>query len=292
MKLYATPSSPISKQNTTVLFTVTNNLTEGKILQSITPKIDPPTVTGSATADYKSGPNPASVNSLSPGEMAFFEWTYYVEGNKDNKITYNTTIANAVQGNFVTDTTQIAVPPVSESAINEVLGGQVGIISMNFTSFEYCEPASDDCTSDSSAWAGAWNVTKNTKFLWRMNSTNNGIYDITLEKHTSLFMLLAVEQGGTTPKTFFIKADSTTTNEDPGVYNDHSKVLTAGGVSQIIYFGLAKVDETTLENTDNDVGVSTIFVLLFGHEDKNTNGYDSSDTPYSQNLPFKSILLS
>ena len=89
MTLFTSPSTPLSQQNVTLLYTVKNNLTGGKIIQSITPQMDPPTTTGSATAVLQSGPTPASVASLGPGEMAFFEWTYYVEGDKNNQITYN-----------------------------------------------------------------------------------------------------------------------------------------------------------------------------------------------------------
>jgi len=66
MTLFTSPSTPLSQQNVTLLYTVKNNLTAGKIIQSITPQMDPPTVTGSATAVLQSGPSPVSVDSLSP----------------------------------------------------------------------------------------------------------------------------------------------------------------------------------------------------------------------------------
>jgi len=166
MTLFTSPSTPLSQQNVTLLYTVKNNLTEGKIIQSITPQLDPPTTTGAATADYKSGPTPASADSLRPGEVAFFEWTYYVEGNKDNQITFNATIANAVKGNFVTDLTQFSIPTVSQSSINEVLGGLVGILQMDFNSFELCEFGATNCETDEPNWVRAWNGTTGTQYIW------------------------------------------------------------------------------------------------------------------------------
>jgi len=160
MTLFTSPSTPLSKQNVTLLYTVKNNLTAGKIIQSITPQMDPPTTTGGATAVLQSGPTPTSADSLRPGEMAFFEWTYYIEGNKNTKITYNASIANAVKGNFVTDLTQISIPPVAQAAINEVLGGVVGIIQMDFASFEFCEFGVVNCETDEPNWVRAWNGTK------------------------------------------------------------------------------------------------------------------------------------
>ena len=196
MTLFTTPASPLSQQNVTLLYAVKNNLTAGSIIPTLTPQMDPPTTTGAAIATLESGPTPASVEGLAPGEIAFFEWTYYVTGDNTNRVKFNATVANAVPGNFVIDRTQIAVPPVSEVSVSKVIGLSLGIISMNYTSFEVCEPSVSNCFSDSTDWSRAWLVNTSTEYIWRMNVTNNGVDDILLDQFTALFVLRAQTGGG------------------------------------------------------------------------------------------------
>ena len=294
MTLFTSPSSPNSKQNVTLLYSVKNNLTAGKIIQSITPQMDPPTTTGAATAVLKSGPTPTSADSLAPGEMAFFEWTYYVEGNKNNKITFNATIVNAVSGNFVTDSTHIAIPPVAQSSINEVLGGLVGILQMDFDSFEFCEFAVQDCRTTSTDWVRAWNGTTSTEYIWRINMTNNGEEDIFMDEHTAMLILRAKSGGGgDIARAMFILNNSTATQEDGGLYPNHGTILLVN-VTQTIYLGEDVVGAPhTHEATHSDVAIYAANLLIFGHEDTNGNGvYDPAvDIAYSQNLPFQALKL-
>jgi len=294
MTLFTSPSSPSSKQNITLLYTVKNNLTSGKIVQSITPQMDPPTTTGAATADLKSGPTPASVDSLSPGEMAFFEWTYYVEGNKNNQITYNATIANAAPGNFVTDLIQISIPPVAQSSINEVLGGLVGILQMDFDSFEFCEFGAVNCETDEPNWQRAWNGTKNTEYIWRINMTNNGDAVIMLEESTALFLIRATSGGaGNIAKAMFIMNNSTATQEDGGLYPNHGTHLQINA-TQTVYFGEdVPGDAHAHEATLNEAAIFAANLLIFAHEDTNGSGsYEiGPDVSYSQNLPFQALKL-
>jgi len=204
MTLFTSLASPLSNQNVTLLYAVKNNLTAGSIIPILTPLMDPPTVTGAANADLKIGPTPASVEGLAPGETAFFEWTYYITGNNGDRVKYNATVANAVPGNFVIDGTQIAVPPVSEVSVNKVIGLSLGIISMNYTSFEVCEPSASNCFSDSTDWSRAWLINTSTEYIWRMNVTNNVVDDIILDKFTALFVLRAqTGGGGNLPRAFF-----------------------------------------------------------------------------------------
>ena len=294
MTLFTSPSSPLSQQNVTLLYTVKNNLTAGKIVQSITPQMDPPTTTGAATAVLMSGPTPASADSLAPGEMAFFEWTYYVEGNKNNQITYNATIANAVKGNFVTDLTQLAIPPVAQSSINEVLGGLVGILQMDFDSFEFCDYNQVNCETDTNNWFRAWNGTTSTEYIWRINMTNSGEEDIFIEEHTAMLVLRAQSGGGGgIAKAMFVLNNSTATLEDGGLYPDHGTILLVN-VTQTLYFGEDQASNGHLhEATHPDDAIYAANLLIFGHEDTNGNGvYDPAiDIAYSQNLPFQALKL-
>jgi len=292
MRLYVTPSSPVSTSDVTLLYTVTNNLTAGKILQSLTPILAPPV--GVATATYVSGPIPASVDSLSPGEMAFFEWTYNISGNGATQKTFNATLANAVSGNNATDTVTIVVPPVSTTSINEVLGSSVGILQMDFTSFEFCDFEAVDCETDAGNWVRAWSGTTDTKYLWRINMTNHGLTDIFLDEHTAMLVLRAQSGGGGgISKAFFILNNSTDTQEDGGLYPNNGSILYVN-VTHTMYLGEDVAGNTHVhESTHGDVAIYAANLLIFGHEDTNGNGvYNVGvDVAYSQNLPFQALKL-
>ena len=294
MALFTAPSSPLSKQNVTLLYSVKNNLTEGKIIRSVVPDFRPPVTTGSATAVLQGSVSPSSVEGLKSGQTAFFEATYLITGGNTEKIIFNATIANAAQGNFETDISMIIIPTISESAINEVLGGQVGVISMNFTSFEACIPADDNCFSDSSDWVFAWNLTKATKYIFRLNFTNNGAYPLIVEQATHNLGIATKSGGGGNPPTpFFIHADSTPTDEDGGPYTDLSKILPANAnVTTAIYFGSANPGGTPLQKTDTNGIVVSVLIVLFGYEDRDgSGGLSTGDTNYGQTIPFQAYRL-
>ena len=74
MNLFSSPRSVVTTQNVTIWYGVTNNLSDGSILQEITPQIeDPPDTTGSASATYIEGPIPTTKQSLAHGDTAFFK---------------------------------------------------------------------------------------------------------------------------------------------------------------------------------------------------------------------------
>jgi len=296
MNLIATSKSPLSDQIVTLIYSVKNNITSGAI-QSIVPSFESPVnATGSATATLQGSIVPPNATNVQPGDIALFEAQYLVIGGNTEVLTFNATIANAVQGNFVQENATIDIAPVSESAINEVLGGQVGILSMNFTSFEYCKPegsGQQDCTSDSSDWSRAWNVTKNTKYLYRLNITNSGTLPIILEKATNIIQLSVTSGGsGSSPKPYYIRDDSTPSVENPGAYTDLSKTLPANpNVSTVMYLGGKGFDDDALASTDSNHGIVAVFVVLFGYQDLTGDGKTADDPPYAQNLPFQAFRI-
>jgi len=173
-------------------------------------------------------------------------------------------------------------------------GESTGSIFMEFASFEFCEPALDNCTSDSSDWVTAWDGKQSTKYIYRINIANRGTEDIIIEQTTSLFTLHAQTQGGgNLPRTFFIMADSTTTVENSGAYVTDSKIILKDGTPILLYFGVDDDGSTTLQETRNTPGINAVFLLIFGHQDVNDNGiYDNpGDPPYSQNLAFQGLRL-
>ncbi len=175
-------------------------------------------------------------------------------------------------------------------------GGAIltGSIVMDFTTFEFCEPALDDCFSDSSDWVTAWDGKKNTAYTWRINLANKGAEDILVELHTALLMLRAqTGGGGNLPRVFYVLNDTTTSNEGPIAYTDHSKIIPKDGTPIVIYFGANAAGSATLETTHDSVAIIAVDVLTFGHQDVNENKIydDPGDPPYSQNLAFQAIRL-
>jgi len=173
-------------------------------------------------------------------------------------------------------------------------GVLTGSIVMDFTSFEFCEPSVDDCFSDSSDWVTAWDGKQNTPYLWRINLANKGTEDIMVEQHTALFMLRAqTGGGGNLPRSFFVLNDTTTSNEGPIAYTDHSKIIPKDGTPIVIYFGANVPGSSTLEITHNTASILAVDLLTFAHYDANENKiYDNpGDPPYSQNLAFQAIRL-
>ncbi len=173
-------------------------------------------------------------------------------------------------------------------------GVVTGSIFMDFTTFEFCVPAVDDCTSNSSDWVTAWDGIQNTAYIWRINLANMGSEDILVEQHTALFMLHAQSGGGgNLPKVFFILNDTSTSNEGPTAYPDHSKIIPNNGIAVVLYFGAVSEGSSTLQTSHNVAGIISVDVLNFGHLDVNGNEiYDNPGDPtYSQNLAFQSIRL-
>ena len=173
-------------------------------------------------------------------------------------------------------------------------GESTGNIFMEFASFEFCEPALDDCVSNSPDWVTAWDGKQSTEYIYRINIANRGAEDIIIDQTTSLFTLHAQTQGGgNLPRTFFIMADSTTTVENSGSYVAGSKIIQKDGTPILLYFGVDDDGSATLQESRNAPGINAVFLLIFGHQDVNGNGIydDPGDPPYSQNLAFQGLRL-
>ena len=127
MNLFPLPRSVPTRQNVTLLFGVTNNLTDGSIVQSITPKLKwPPAYTEAAQgtieakATIMEGPTPISARSLFLAESVFFKWIIKVEGDPGDRITFNATIANAKVGNYVIEPVDMVVDTFAEQSITSL----------------------------------------------------------------------------------------------------------------------------------------------------------------------------
>jgi len=189
--------------------------------------------------------------------------------------------------------TEIEFDP--SGASGDGFGVFTGHILMDFTSFEFCEPSLDDCISNSTDWATAWDGKKDTAYIWRIILANRGPEDIFIEAHTALFMLRAQTQGGgNLPRVFYMLNDTTTSNEGPIAYTDNSKIMPTGSVPIVLYFGATVPGGATLETSHDSVASIAVNVLTFGHRDVINPGIydDPGDPPYSQNMAFQAVRLS
>jgi hypothetical protein len=308
MSLFVLPRSVPSGQNVTIQFGVTNNITDGSILHAIKPQISWTATevaggTTTANAELMEGPLPPIAESLTLGETVFFKWVYKVTGDEKDKLNFNATITNAKQGNYVRESSEIVFLQSHEAVTQNVLTQittNSGILTMNFTTFEFCrptDPPAQDCTSDSPDWAPGWKVNDDTKYIWRVNITNNGDKNILLEKDSSILLLHVQDAaGGNIPTAIYIKADSTPTVEDAGAYTDFDKVLLkpdedGKGRPVTLYFGSDDPGAAPLEEVPTD-GLYAVNLVLFGYEDANDDGdytVGIDTIPYSQNIPFQGL---
>jgi hypothetical protein len=110
LSLYVIPSTVTTLENVTLLFSVMNNLTEGDILAGpVTPELDKTLSCGSGPdcefTDYVS-PEPAIISN---GGVTFFKWIFKVTAPEGTTMTFNATLANAKEGNYVIETGRVEI---------------------------------------------------------------------------------------------------------------------------------------------------------------------------------------
>ncbi len=109
LQLFVLPSTLPSGFTTTVLLSVTNNMTSDAVLTNVTPSLN--VIQGGASSSCSSQAQPASYQTLQNGGTTFFQWTCTVTGSVGSTVSYNATILNAYPGNFVMSTVSIAAVP-------------------------------------------------------------------------------------------------------------------------------------------------------------------------------------
>ena len=142
MSLFAVPRSPLSGQNVTIMFGVTNNLTDGSIVQSVRPKLplnwtktEAASGTTNAIATLVEGPTPVVEQGLTLAETVFFKWVYKITGDQGDEIRFNATVVNAKQGNFVTDSVTLSIAQIATFAEQSLSAAQAGSLAPPGSSF-------------------------------------------------------------------------------------------------------------------------------------------------------------
>jgi len=107
LQLHALPEAISTEFTTTILLTVTNNMSNNNMLLNVAP--DPTDGTDSisvttvcattCSATWKSGPTPASYPSLKYGDTATFKWIYEIQGSPDDTATFTASLENGIASN-------------------------------------------------------------------------------------------------------------------------------------------------------------------------------------------------
>lgn len=284
------PPDVIIGQNVTIAMIVTN--TGSETITNVYP--DPLDVAGPVgTSNITTSHTPTSIAELNGGASVMFTWDSQVNGSDGDQLTF-TSLARG-DGAISNPVSDISI--LRNAAGTNPFGGPgeiVGNVIMEFSSFQFCEPAVQDCRSDSPDWTTAWDVNTNTEYIWRVNVANIGPEDILMEQSTSFLMLHAqTAGGGNMPRVFFIKAPSTTINEDPGAFVNFSQTILKDGTPVMLYFGVTSEGGTSLNSSHTSEGINAAFMLIFGYQDLDESGtLTGGDIPYSQNLAYQGLRLS
>ena len=110
IKLIALPQTVSDGFLTTLLMTVTNNMTNNNVLLNIVPQLSTPQTTGTASYVLISNADPAKYGALAKGDTVYFTWTYEISGDVGNTVSFTGSLQNGYPQN--TATTSVTVNDV------------------------------------------------------------------------------------------------------------------------------------------------------------------------------------
>lgn len=102
LKLLALPETVSDGFRTTLLLTVTNNMTKSNSLLNIKPIMEAPQITGTSSYTLISDMNPSQISTLAKGDTANFTWTYEISGTLDDTVTFTVSLQNGLPENIAT----------------------------------------------------------------------------------------------------------------------------------------------------------------------------------------------
>jgi len=104
LQLFVLPEEVPTGFKSTILLSVTNNATKNITLVNLQPTLTAVSLGAEATLE---GTVPDPYPVLEPGNSAFFEWTYRITGDDDQKVRFEASIVNGVAGNIVTKEVEV-----------------------------------------------------------------------------------------------------------------------------------------------------------------------------------------
>lgn len=105
IQLRAIPATILDQFKTTLVMTVTNNMSSNNLLMNLQPSLSQ--TSGAAAATLDSGPSPSSHDFLKSGDTATFKWVYTMSGNDGETKTFEASLQNGYSGNISTDTVSV-----------------------------------------------------------------------------------------------------------------------------------------------------------------------------------------
>ena len=124
LKLIALPETVPDKFRTTILFSVTNNMTNQNNLLNVKPKMQTPVTTGTASYTLISTLTPNEQPTLRKGDTVNFIWVYEISGLFGDSVTFTASLENGHPQNTASTTV----------FINDVLLSQQSATSLSSTS--------------------------------------------------------------------------------------------------------------------------------------------------------------
>lgn len=123
LRLIALPETVPDGFRTTLLLTVTNNMTKNNSLLSIKPMMETPQTAGTASYTLISDMNPKEISTLEKGDSADFTWTYEISGSINDSVIFTVSLQNGLPQNTAT----------ARVSINDVLLSQQSETSLSST---------------------------------------------------------------------------------------------------------------------------------------------------------------
>ena len=104
LRLIALPETVPDQFRTTLLLTVTNNMTNQNTLLNIKPIMNAPQITGTAGETLISPMMPNEISNLRKGDVASFIWVYEISGSIGDSVKFTTSLENGYPGNSASAT--------------------------------------------------------------------------------------------------------------------------------------------------------------------------------------------
>jgi len=104
LKLIALPETVSDKFRTTLMLTVTNNMTNQNTLLNVTPIMSTPQPTGTGDATLITSITPNQSSNLRQGDSAVFIWIYEISGSVGDTVTFTASLENGYPGNSASAT--------------------------------------------------------------------------------------------------------------------------------------------------------------------------------------------
>ena len=127
-QLSAIPDTITSGFDTTILFAVTNNMSNNGGLATLTPNLIVNSSLGT-TATLVSGPEPNIYPFLEQGDTAYFKWIYFITGNTGQKVNFTASLQNGYLGNSITKSVTINALQATTKTV--LTGGLTGPVTSN-----------------------------------------------------------------------------------------------------------------------------------------------------------------